>query len=320
MDMRYRIENQLDIFEFHDAEFSLVGYDQNELVLSAKHLNIHRDVKENPHDCDMEIDAAQIVLTKFEVISCEPMRAYQKDDDGNWYTDEPQIIYTGEEARNYFLREIKKGIAINCIDICKKGNRSQIEWSTCGPTYFFATFTFAGAVVEWDAYCKKAWYELHKQYRSNITLMTPDGETETKIRIICHEEDMYNLDGQLEEAPIVTAGIEYDGKEYWGRGKEYDWEDAFADLQKKLPEGVFLKCCTTCRHGNMCPYGNEPGELFCTKDFVIHSKEELCEWFDRSGWSEVSTHERNVTDSCGDYQPQSKEIYTYNSFLYYLEQ
>ncbi len=318
--MKYRIENRLDVFEFHDAEFSLVEYDQHELVLSAKHLNIHRDAQENPHDCDMEIDVARMILTQFEVISCEPMRAYQKDADGNWYTDEPQIIYTGEEARNYFLREIKKGIAINGIDICKKGNRSQIEWSTCGPPCFFATFTFAGTVVEWDAYCTKAWYELHKQYRSNITLMTPDGETETKIRIICHEEDVYNPDGQLEEAPIVTVGIEYDGKEYWGQGKAYTWEDAFADLQKKLPDGVFLKCCLTCRHGNMCPYGDEPGTLFCTKEFDIRSPKDMCSLFDDNENSKIFDRTKNVTDRCKEYRPQNKDDYTYNDFLYYLEQ
>ncbi|MBQ9083049.1 MAG: hypothetical protein IJY28_06085 [Clostridia bacterium] len=153
----------------------------------------------------------------------------------------------------------------------------------------------------------------------NITLITPDGETETEIRIICREEDMYGPDGQLEEAPAVTAGIKYDGKEYWGQGKAYTWEDAFADLQKKLPDGVFLKCCLTCRHGNLCPYGDEPGKLFCTKGFDIRSKKDMCGLFDNEKASGIYERMKDAVDSCGDHLPQSEDTYTYNDFLYYLD-
>ena len=31
--MKYRVENKLDLFEFHDAEFSFVRFDKNGLVL-----------------------------------------------------------------------------------------------------------------------------------------------------------------------------------------------------------------------------------------------------------------------------------------------
>ena len=59
--MKYRVENELDLFEFHDAEFSFISFEKNELVLSAKHLNIHENAAQNPHDCDMEIDLAEFV-------------------------------------------------------------------------------------------------------------------------------------------------------------------------------------------------------------------------------------------------------------------
>lgn len=39
--MKYHVENNLDLFEFHDADFSFVSFDNNELTLSAKHLNFH---------------------------------------------------------------------------------------------------------------------------------------------------------------------------------------------------------------------------------------------------------------------------------------
>ena len=315
--MKYRIENKLNLFSFHDAEFSFVSFDKSEFIVSAKHLNIHKDIPENPNNWDMEIDYARIIFTKFEMVSFEPMRAYQADDDGNWYTDEPQIIYKGKEAEKHFLNEIKKGITINCIDICEKENKNYIELSTCAQTCFFAAFAFDSVVVEWDEYCKKAWYELHKQYKYEITLMTPIGEEKTEVNIVCHEEDMY-YQGKLEKAPIVNVGIKYEDKEFWGHGKDYLWVDAFADLQKQLPDGVIIKCCLSCRHGNLCPYGNRPGELFCTKDLIINSKEDMCNLFDNSETHAIYERTKNITDSCSEYSLQSDDYYTYNDYLYHL--
>lgn len=316
--MKYCVKNKLDLFEFHDAEFNFVRFDKNELILSTKHLNIHENANENPHGCDMEIDLAEFVFTGFEVISFEPMQTYQIDDDGNWHTNETQIIYNGEEAEKHFLNEIKNGFTVNCIDICEKENKTYIELSTSFQACFFATFAFNEVIVKWDEYLKKAWYELHKQYIHKGYLITPTGEEETEIHIVHHEEDTY-YQGKLEKAPNVSVGVTYAGEQLWGQGKDYLWIDAFADLQKKLPEGVILKCCMTCRHGNMCPYGNKTGEIFCTKDITINDKMDICNLFD--GWtvdSDIEKRLRKVTDSCADYQAQSDDFFTYNDYLYYL--
>ena len=156
--MKYRVENNLDLFEFHDADFSFVSFDNNELTLSAKHLNIHKNTNENPHDDDMEITLANVTFLKFKVLSFEPMRTYQIDDDGKWYTNEPRVIIKGKEAEIHFLENAKKGFSINCIDVCKQKIRTKIEFSASTPNPFFATVSFEGVVIEWDEYCKKAWY------------------------------------------------------------------------------------------------------------------------------------------------------------------
>ena len=313
--MKYRVENKLDLFEFHDAEFSFISLDKNKLVFSAKHLNIHKNATQNPHDCDMEIDLAEFVFVGFDVISFEPMRAYQVDDDGNWYTNEPQIIYNGKEAENHFLNEIKNGFTINCIDICKKENKTYIELSTCAQSCFFVTVAFDDVFIEWDEYRKKAWYELHKQYIRKGYLITSSGEEETEIHIVYHEEDTY-YQGKLEKGPTVNVGVKYNGEQFWGQGKDYLWVDAFANVQKQLPEGVLLKCCMTCRYGNVCPYGNRSGEIYCLKGFAVTSKSDVCDVFDKYDSSVFGERVRNVTDSCGDYMPQSKEYYRYNDYKY----
>lgn len=314
--MRYRAENDLGLFEFHDAELSFLSFDKNELVLSAKHLNIHKNAARNPYDFDMEIDFARILFTQFEVASYRPMRAYQEDDDGKLYTDEPEIIYNGKEAEKHFLNELKNSITIYCIDIRKQGNKNLIELSTCAQTCFFAVFTFEEVVVEWNEYCKKAWYELNNEYFHKGYLITPGGEEETEIHIVHHLEDTCYR-GKSENGPSVSVGVKYLGEWLWGQGKDHLWADAFADVKKKLPDGIILKCCMTCRYGNMCPYGNEPGMLFCTKDLVINSKEELCNLFDDP--VSYSIDVKAAADNCDKYAPQTRDHYTYNDYFYYLD-
>ena len=316
--MKYHVENNLDLFEFHDADVSFVSFDNNELILSARHLNIHKNTDENPNDNDMEITLANVTFLKFKVLSFEPMRTYQIDDDGKWYTNEPRVIINGKEAEIHFLENAKKGFSINCIDVCKQKTRTKIEFSASTPNPFFTTISFEDVVIEWNEYCKKAWYELHKQYIYKGYLNTPAGEVETEIHIVCHEEDTY-FQGKLEKGPTVSVGVKYNGRQLWGQGKDYLWVDAFANVQKQLPDGVLLKCCMTCRHGNMCPYGNEPGKLFCTKGLIVGSKEDMCNLFDDQENSKIFDRIKSVADSCNEYTPQSNDYYTYNDYLYRLE-
>lgn len=114
----------------------------------------------------------------------------------------------------------------------------------------------------------------------------------------------------------IEITLKHNGAEYCATGKDYLWVDAFANLQKKLPSGTLLACCMTCRHGNMCPYGNKENQLFCTKDIHIKSKEDMCNLFDHT-----NAEERSVAslDFCDDFVYQSDEYYTYNDYLYRLK-
>ena len=159
---------------------------------------------------------------------------------------------------------------------------------------------------------------MHKQYIHKGYLITPAGEEETEIHIVYHEEDTY-FQGKLEKGPTVSVGVKYNGEQLWGHGKEYLWEDAFANVQKQLPDGILLKCCMACRHGNMCPFGNEPGKLFCTKGLIVDSKEDMCNLFIDQENSKIFDRTKSVADSCNEYTPQSNDYYTYNDYLYHLE-
>ncbi|MBQ7827498.1 MAG: hypothetical protein IJ386_04455, partial [Clostridia bacterium] len=185
----------------------------------------------------------------------------------------------------------------------------------CGTEPFFTVKSdFDTVIVEWDDYTRKAWYEYHKHYKNDLVIDTPDGEQTVEVSILVHENqsDPFGEGGQ-----DVSAGVKCNGKEYWGRGEDYLWIDAFADLQKQLPDGIMLKCCLSCRHGNMCPVGNVPDELFCTKDLLIEKKSDL--YFCTEDEAERKKRSRRYTSVCEDYQSQSEDYFTYNDYPFFLK-
>lgn len=106
-----------------------------------------------------------------------------------------------------------------------------------------------------------------KKIQADITLLSTTGKTTVPLQILYGDsEDIVDS---------VEMNLTYDSTLYRGNGTDYLWVDAFADLQSKLPHDIKLACCMTCLHGNMCPYGNKKNQLFCTKDLIITSKEDM---------------------------------------------
>lgn len=140
-----------------------------------------------------------------------------------------------------------------------------------------------------------------------ICLLVNNIESYVKMNIIC--------DCKEEEECTVSISIEYDGQVYFGRGYEYLGIDAFVDLQKQLPQDVFIKCCLSCKHGNQCPVGNSSNELFCTNDVEIKQPEDL--WLYTEDELERQKRLCSYAKVCNDWQKQSEEYFTYNDFYYF---
>ena len=121
---------------------------------------------------------------------------------------------------------------------------------------------------------------------------------------------IYECNGNTEEKVVVS--IEYEGQIFSGYGYEYLGIDAFVDLQKQLPEGVIIKSCLSCRYGNQCSVGNEPNELFCTKDVEIKQAEDL--WLYTEDESERKKRSRSYSYVCEDWKEQAEDYFTYNDF------
>lgn len=144
----------------------------------------------------------------------------------------------------------------------------------------------------------------------DFLLITPDGIQQNVISISCPSEED-------EDTTEVIAWLRYDTTDYYGYGKDALWIDAIADLQNKLPDGVILKCCVACQHGNMCPVGSNENEVFCLKDILPKEKSDL--FYYTENRVEREKRSRKYFDSCNHFDLQSKKHYTYNDYLVYLK-
>lgn len=308
--MKYSSTDRLQDFEFHDSEFSFVSWNfpiENQcLRISAKHLNVHKDAAPNHSGTDMEIREALITFCDFEIREFEPERGWQRDENGNLYTDDPLVIYTGEEAHSMFLSELKETFRV--IGINPKDNGYEM-FASSAASVFSVRFSFSLVEIEWDDYSQKAWYELKKTLNTNITLATPGGDVECPISINYQHEDTYSCEGT---DPTVSIVLQFDHREFDGHGTDYLWIDAFANLQKSLPDGVTLKCCLSCRHGNQCPFGNFANEIFCTQDVQLSEMSDLYHYVE--DWEERDKRSRHYTYVCKNYQEQTDDCIIYNDY------
>lgn len=150
---------------------------------------------------------------------------------------------------------------------------------------------------------------MKKILQGNLSLLTSVGKVIVPVQITYSDsEGMTN--------PKSEISLIYNGIEYKGNGTDYLWTDTLADLEISLPNDIKIACCTTCCHGNMCPYGITENQLFCTKDLKITSKEDVCKLFDQADPFE----ERAVAslDYCDDFVYQRDDYFTYNDYLYQL--
>lgn len=289
--MKYCSINKFYNFEFHDAITNFISFNDNNLVIGVECLNIHKNTEHNPYDFDMEIEYAEIILKKITIHS---------------FSDADSIQYEGEDAIRKFFEQITNGVTILSFGL-EKDNIYYLEGIGKDP-FFTAYISFENICIEWDKYKKKAWYELIRCYEKQLCLESKTGDTFVDLNIIFNAE--------IEGEEIVSLRMKYNDKEYFEYGNDYEWFDAFAKLQKKLPNKLTIKSCLTCRHGNMCPVGNTPGEIFCTKDVKVSKKSDL--FFYTEDNTEREKRLRFYTDVCDDFQIQSEEHFTYNDFLYWL--
>ena len=162
--MKFCVENDLSIFEFHDSYFSLVHFDGRDLIIAASMVNIHKNTFQNPTNYDMEIASAHIFFHNFNSAIYEPGREWKRGNDGKPYPVGQQITFRENDAMDRILDELRNGIAV--YHFVRK-EESGYSIGGCGiEPYFEIEFNFDSVSVSWDEFKNKAWYELRQQRQS----------------------------------------------------------------------------------------------------------------------------------------------------------
>ena len=148
-----------------------------------------------------------------------------------------------------------------------------------------------------------------KMMKKQLRIMVDDATQSFDLAISFDDPDIDKV-GQM------TLQTVYQGQEIVAVGTYYPFQDAFADLQNKLPQNVQLICCAACRYGNLCPVGDAPDEVYCTKDVPIACKTDLFHYTEDA--DEVKKRRRQYADCCGDFRPQEEGFFTYSDYLEFL--
>ncbi len=160
--MKYSFVDRLQDFEFHDSFWKMLSWEDDEVVIELRCLNVHKSALLEPVDTDMEIENARMIFRGFSQLTYEPSRVWKTDEKGKSYTDEPQIIHSGKAAQKFFIAEMKENPMILNLSYCDR----KCEIDGCGTDpYFTFCFSFQHVEIAWDTFRGAAWYEREQHAR-----------------------------------------------------------------------------------------------------------------------------------------------------------
>lgn len=303
--MTYTSIDHPDHFTFMDTTWELLRREGNDLTFRLRDLCVSKDEPNNPEFCDLQTEEAIVTFRNFELLHAESPECMLTETDGSTSVI-PARVFGGEEAMERLANE-----SLFVPNFDPVGEHWVLQ--AIAGDFFEVQLRFDSVLIEWDGFTRGAWYELTKYHLRDAVLSTPEGEKTVKLTIRTFHEDPLDTVHNPVEAPHAIVGVSYNGRDNFARGEDdYLWLDAIAALQNQLPIGVTIKGCVTCRHGNLCPTGNNPDEVFCTKDVSIAQKRDL--FFYTEDPAERTKRSREFFYSCENWQPQSEEFYTYNDF------
>ncbi len=160
--MKYRALNELDCFQFHDAEIKEIQLINSKMTWIVSAINAMTTNTQNSNEKDMCIENAVII---FENVSIEKLEfgAYTVHDSNNNLIESVEATVANPEEYMTILTESTD----NYCYIYGMDELIKIEdkkYRTCfnidgGAGNYYLTFTFSSSKVEWDNYSGEAWYE-----------------------------------------------------------------------------------------------------------------------------------------------------------------
>ena len=168
--MKYIAINELDKFEFHDAQIERIEFKESKMIWYISAVNATTENSQNNFPKDMCIDNAQLF---FENVAIESIAflAYKITHANGSITEVERRPVPNNECH-----EILENSTTDYCGIFRLENLSQNNDKTFIATFsidsfsvgfYDLIFSFSKATVQWDTYYGEAWYEDAKWKKQN---------------------------------------------------------------------------------------------------------------------------------------------------------
>lgn len=163
--MKYIAINELNHFNFHDAELQKITFYNGNMIWQLSAVNATIQNSQNSFDEDMCISEAEIIFENFNINKIV-FGAYKV------YDSNKVIIESVEEKianPNEYTDILNKTLGNYCYIFNMEelpmieGEKYQVCFNIDGGVgNYDLTITFSKSIVQWDEYSGKAWYEDEK--------------------------------------------------------------------------------------------------------------------------------------------------------------
>ena len=160
--MLYCAINELDHFQFHDAEVKEIALTNMGMVWSVAAINATTDNTQNGNPKDMCVKKATMTFDNISIKSIVFSAYTVHDSKGNLIEDAKAITAKTEEYSDILSKSTDSYCFIYGMDDLTHNPDGTYE--ACfnidgGSGSYYLTFSFSSSTVEWDEYSSEAWYE-----------------------------------------------------------------------------------------------------------------------------------------------------------------
>lgn len=163
--MTFIAMNELDCFQFHDAEIEEIKFTDGKMLWTVSCINAMTTNSQNNNPKDMCVKHA--VMT-FDNVTIEKLKfsAYKVYDSNQNLVKSVEATLAKPDKYGEILSESTSRYCY-IYDIEELLKVDDEQYRACfyigdGADYYYLTFTFSKSIVAWDEYSGEAWYEHSK--------------------------------------------------------------------------------------------------------------------------------------------------------------
>ena len=160
--MLYCATNELDHFQFHDAEIEKIVFTDKEMTWSVSAINATTSNTQNKGSKDMCVPLATMTFEN-PFMESIVFSAYTMHDSNNNLIKDVKAVSAKPEEYGAILSKSTDSYCyvFGMNELLKVGDE---RYRVCfdidgGAGNFYFTFTFSKSIIQWDAYSGEAWYE-----------------------------------------------------------------------------------------------------------------------------------------------------------------